>query len=82
MHRLLVVEDDLRIAQLLTRFLTSEGFVVLNEGATLSEDDAKTHVKEHLARHKVPRDVIFLDEIPRNPTGKVLKRVLREMGEG
>jgi fatty-acyl-CoA synthase len=59
-----------------------KAFVVLNDGATLSEDDAKTHVKEHLARHKVPRDVVFLDEIPRNPTGKVLKRVLREMGEG
>jgi acyl-CoA synthetase (AMP-forming)/AMP-acid ligase II len=59
-----------------------KAFVVLNEGATLSEDEAKKYVKDHLARHKVPRDVVFLDEIPRNPTGKVLKRVLREMREG
>ena len=59
-----------------------KAFVVLHEGQSLSEADAKTYVKDHLARHKVPRDVVFLDEIPRNPTGKVLKRVLREMGEG
>ena len=56
-----------------------KAFVVLNEGATLSEEEARTYVRDHLARHKVPRDVVFLDEIPRNPTGKVLKRVLREM---
>ena len=56
-----------------------KAFVVLHEGQTLSEDDAKTYVKDHLARHKVPREVVFLDEIPRNPTGKVLKRLLREM---
>ena len=36
-------------------------------------------VRDHLARYKVPREVIFLDELPRNPTGKVLKRELREM---
>jgi len=56
-----------------------KAFVVLNEGQSLSEDDAKAYVKNHLARHKVPREVVFLDELPRNPTGKVLKRVLREM---
>ena len=56
-----------------------KAFVVLGEGQELSESDVKEHVKSHLARHKVPRDVVFLDEIPRNPTGKVLKRVLREM---
>jgi fatty-acyl-CoA synthase len=58
-----------------------KAFVVLNEGQSLSEDDAKAHVKNHLARHKVPRDVVFLDELPRNPTGKVLKRVLAEMDD-
>lgn len=58
-----------------------KAFVVLKAGARLSEDEAKDHVKENLARHKVPRSVVFLDEIPRNPTGKVLKRVLREMPE-
>jgi len=58
-----------------------KAFVVLNEGQSLSEDDAKAYVKNHLARHKVPREVVFLDELPRNPTGKVLKRVLREMDD-
>ena len=55
-------------------------FVVLHQDQSLSEADAKMYVKDHLARHKVPRNVVFLDELPRNPTGKVLKRVLREMG--
>jgi acyl-CoA synthetase (AMP-forming)/AMP-acid ligase II len=44
----------------------------------LSEADVKTYVAERLARFKVPRDVIFLDELPRNPTGKVVKRLLRQ----
>jgi fatty-acyl-CoA synthase len=36
-------------------------------------------VKQNLARFKVPRDVAFIDELPRNPSGKVLKRQLRDM---
>jgi fatty-acyl-CoA synthase len=54
-------------------------YVVPEPGATLSEDDVREFVKRNLARFKVPRDVVFLDELPRNPTGKVLKRELREM---
>lgn len=54
-------------------------FVVKAEGATLDEDAIKKYVREHLARYKVPREVVFLDELPRNPTGKILKRELREM---
>ncbi|NVI92835.1 AMP-binding protein [Actinomadura sp. BRA 177] len=42
----------------------------------LTEDDVKQHIAANLARHKVPRDVIFLDALPRNPAGKVLKRDL------
>jgi fatty-acyl-CoA synthase len=53
-------------------------FVVPRPGVTLDADALRAHVKQELARHKVPRDVIVLDEIPRNPTGKVLKRVLRD----
>ena len=59
-----------------------KAFVVRCEGASLSEAEAKEHVKTHLARHKVPREVVFLDEIPRNATGKVLKRLLRDGSEG
>ena len=51
-------------------------FVVAREGVELSEEDVKSHVKSHLARFKVPRDVEFLDSLPRNATGKVLKREL------
>ena len=57
-------------------------FVVKTDGASISEDDIKTYVREHLARYKVPREVVFLDELPRNPTGKVLKGELREISVG
>jgi fatty-acyl-CoA synthase len=52
-------------------------FVVLHDGATLTEQAVKDHVRENLARFKAPRDVVFLDVLPRNATGKVLKRDLR-----
>ncbi|MEN8705505.1 MAG: AMP-binding protein [Nocardioides marinisabuli] len=52
-------------------------FVVRRDGASLDEDAVKGWVKQHLARYKVPREVVFLDELPRNATGKVLKRELR-----
>ncbi|MFP5363919.1 MAG: acyl-CoA synthetase [Thermoleophilia bacterium] len=55
-----------------------KAFVVVAAGATISEQDVKAHVKANLARYKVPRDVVFLDELPRNATGKVLKRELVE----
>ncbi len=57
-----------------------KAFVVLHDGAELNEDDVKSYVKENLANYKVPREVVFLDELPRNPTGKVLKRELAEHG--
>ena len=51
-------------------------FVVVRDGETLTEDDVREYVRARLARYKVPRDVIFVSELPRNPTGKVLKREL------
>ncbi|HWF53168.1 MAG TPA: AMP-binding protein [Solirubrobacteraceae bacterium] len=51
-------------------------FVVLRDNATLDEDGVRDYVRQNLARFKVPRDVVFLDHLPRNPTGKVLKREL------
>ena len=59
-----------------------KAFVVLRDGAELNEDEIKGYVKENLASYKVPREVVFLDELPRNPTGKVLKRELAEDGDG
>jgi fatty-acyl-CoA synthase len=54
-------------------------FVVKKGDAAVDEDAIKHYVRDHLARYKVPREVVFLEELPRNPTGKVLKRELREM---
>jgi len=54
-------------------------FVVLREQAELTEEAIKDYVRDHLARYKVPREVIFLAELPRNPTGKILKRELRQI---
>jgi len=51
-------------------------FVVLSAGHDVSVDELKQHVKEQLAGYKVPRDLTFLDELPRNAAGKVVKREL------
>jgi acyl-CoA synthetase (AMP-forming)/AMP-acid ligase II len=51
-------------------------YVVPRPGAELSAEQLQAHVRANLARYKVPREVEFLDELPRNATGKVLKRTL------
>jgi fatty-acyl-CoA synthase len=51
-------------------------FVVVVEGSTVDEDVLKEWVRDNLARFKVPREIVFLEELPRNATGKVLKREL------
>ncbi|MGW4366611.1 acyl-CoA synthetase [Nocardia takedensis] len=56
-------------------------FVVAAEDAQLDPQEIKDYVKAQLARHKVPRDVIFLPELPRNATGKLLRRQLQEYQE-
>ncbi|MEJ7893418.1 MAG: long-chain fatty acid--CoA ligase [Solirubrobacteraceae bacterium] len=48
--------------------------VVLKEGESATEDDLRNHVKEQVAAYKYPRKVWFLDELPKGPTGKILKR--------
>jgi fatty-acyl-CoA synthase len=53
-------------------------FIVRKPGASLDADAVKEHVRENLARFKVPREVVFVDELPRTATGKVLKRELRQ----
>ncbi|WP_327143646.1 acyl-CoA synthetase [Nocardia sp. NBC_01327] len=55
-----------------------KAFVVVHDGQDFSEVEVKDFVKSNLARYKVPREVVFLEELPRNPTGKVLKRKLQE----
>jgi fatty-acyl-CoA synthase len=63
------VEDD-DYGKRLKAFVVTSGDV--------SEDDLKDWVKQNLARYKVPREFVFLDELPRNATGKVLKRELAD----
>lgn len=55
-------------------------FVVLSSPGAADEDELRAHVKSNLARYKVPREIVFLGELPRNATGKVLKRELAEDG--
>jgi fatty-acyl-CoA synthase len=54
-----------------------KAFVVAKPEAAVSEEELKAHVKANLASYKAPREVEFLDELPRNATGKILKRDLR-----
>ena len=55
-------------------------FVVLRPAATVTGDELLEHCRARLARFKVPKDIAFLDALPRNPSGKVLKRELRGTG--
>ena len=65
--------DDEKFGQRLRAFVVPAG------SKKPSEDDLKKHVKANLANYKVPREIWFLDELPRNATGKVLKRELKEI---
>ena len=55
-----------------------KAIVVPRSGAKLSEAEVRDYVRDNLARYKIPRDVEFVDELPRNTTGKVLKRELMD----
>ncbi|MGH3365100.1 MAG: FadD3 family acyl-CoA ligase [Nocardioidaceae bacterium] len=52
-------------------------FVVRRQGSELDERAVLAHARERLANYKVPRGITFVDDLPRNPSGKVLKRELR-----
>jgi fatty-acyl-CoA synthase len=55
-----------------------KAFVVVRDGHAVTEDEIRAYVRDNLARYKVPREVAFLDALPRNQTGKVLKRELAQ----
>ncbi len=57
-------------------------YVVRRPDATLDADAVRDHVRNHLARFKVPRDVVFVDELPRNAAGKVVRRALPDLDGG
>jgi fatty-acyl-CoA synthase len=65
--------DDEQFGQRLKAYVVKRG--------DLGENELKEYVKSNLARYKVPREVEFLKELPRNATGKVLKRELLEAHE-
>ncbi len=52
--------------------------VVLATGADLSEDSIKNNLKQKIAAYKRPKNIFFVDELPRNTMGKVLKNILRD----
>lgn len=54
-----------------------KAFVVLRDANSLDAQGVQDYVKAHLAGYKVPKEVVFLDQLPRNATGKILKRELR-----
>ena len=54
------------------------GFVVVGESKTLSEDDFISYVRTQIAAYKCPKSIKFINELPRNPSGKILRRELRD----
>ena len=52
--------------------------VILKEGETMTEDEMKKYVLDHMAKHKVPKYVDFVDAFPMNAAGKILKYKMRE----
>jgi fatty-acyl-CoA synthase len=53
-----------------------KAFVVLRPGREAGAEELRTYVRDRLARYKVPREVVFIDALPRNATGKVVRRDL------
>ncbi len=58
---------------------TIKAFVVLREGETLTAEEVITFCREKLAAYKVPKQVEFMEDLPKSTIGKVLRRKLREM---
>ncbi len=56
-------------------------YVALHADQDASAADIRAHCREYLGRHEVPRQVLFLDELPKNAAGKIVKRELRKQGE-
>jgi acyl-CoA synthetase (AMP-forming)/AMP-acid ligase II len=54
-------------------------FVVRRQGSEIDEQNVIDYIRKHVANFKAPRSVVFLDVLPRNPGGKVLKTELRKM---
>jgi acyl-CoA synthetase (AMP-forming)/AMP-acid ligase II len=57
-------------------------FVVLNDGGSATPEELKQYVRENLANYKVPREITIIDELPRNSTGKIVRRELQARVDG
>ena len=56
----------------------AKAFVVLKPGHTVTSDELIEYCRDKIATYKLPREVVFVNELPRTPTGKLLRRVLRQ----
>ncbi len=56
--------------------------IALKDGEDVDADEIRSYVKEHVASYKYPREIWFVDELPKGPTGKVLKREIEEPASG
>ena len=56
-----------------------KAFIVKRAGSEMSADDALTHLSDKIAKFKLPREVAFINALPRNPSGKILKTELRKV---
>lgn len=52
--------------------------IKLKTGATVTEEEMIAHCRTHLSSFKIPKKIIFVDELPKTPTGKILKRDMRQ----
>jgi acyl-CoA synthetase (AMP-forming)/AMP-acid ligase II len=55
----------------------AKAFIVVKEGAQVTEGEIIEYVKTHIAKYKAPRMIEFVNSLPQGPTGKILKRELR-----
>ena len=56
-------------------------YVIRRTGCQVEAEDLKAHVQRQLARFKVPRDIVFVDDLPRTALGKVQHFMLRQLAE-
>ena len=76
------VADAAVIGQESKKWGESPFAIIVKKSDDLTAQDLMAHCNEKLARFKLPKGVAFVDAIPRNPSGKILKRVLREQFPG
>ena len=59
----------------------AKAYVVLKPGAAVEGDEIRDHCRQHLAPYKLPREVQFVDDVPKTSTGKIMRRALRDLDD-